>query len=922
MKSLQFILLMLCLNVSIKAQKTDLIGAVTDTLDEPLIGATVMLLQAKDSVLAKFGITNGKGTFKLDKVSPDEYILQISYLGYANLSQPISLNGLEKNSDLGAFKLSAASALLEEVEVKADFVPIRMKKDTIEYNAAAFKTKPNAAVEDLLKKLPGVEVDRNGNIKAQGENVQKVLVDGKEFFGNDPKIATKNLPADAIDKVQVFDKKSDIAEFSGIDDGREAKTINLSLKEDKKKGYFGRIRGGYGTEERYENKLNVNRFGSNLQFSTLGMFNNTNQQGFSINDYINMLGGLNNLLSGGGEISLDGDDLGLPLDTGQKNQGFTTTNAGGINLNWELNKKTELHTSYFYNGINQKNDIRENQQSLLGENSFQSTKDATVNRKNKGHRINLNLTTKVDSFQTLKWRTNIGITNTNNTSRSFLETYNLSNILENNSTQNIASIGDNFSWNTNLTYLRRFKKKGRFFTTKLAFEQQLKDRMSELEATNIFFENSLNNNSIFQTHDTENKQKNYGVGLTYTEPLGKSKYLEINYDFQNYHTDLDKAVFDVSNFGPLFNSQLSNQFQRDYLYHRAGLNYKWTGKKMKLDAGLTTQNARLKGRLLLSDITIEKDFFNLLPKARLSYDFKPTRSIRLDYRTTVREPSITQLQPIIDNSDPLNIYQGNPDLIPEYLNDFRLQFNSFDQFSAVSIFASLNATFTNHKILHARTIDAQFRQTIQPVNFGKDQSIGSYLSFDAPIKFLASKINLTANYDVYNGNYLVNGFNNPFNRKELRLGGNIANKHTEIIEILVGYKWAQNKVAYAAEVQQNQSYNRQIVYGELTLNLSDSWSISSVLDYSKYSSVSFGDATNLAIWEAGIEYHFLANKRGTLKVSGHDLLNQNIGINRTSQLNFVQEQRIQSLGRYFLLSFSYALSGFNRDDGIEVVKRR
>ena len=922
MKSLQFILVLLCLNLSLKAQKTDLSGTVSDTLNEPLVGATVMLLHAKDSVLAKFGITNEKGKFKLDKVSPDQYILQISYLGYANLSQPFQLTTSEKKQDLGLFQLNSSSALLEEVEVKADFIPIKMKKDTIEYNAVAFKTKPNAAVEDLLKKLPGVEVDRNGDIKAQGERVQKVLVDGKEFFGNDPKIATKNLPADAIDKVQVFDKKSDIAEFSGIDDGREAKTINLSLKEDKKKGYFGRVRGGYGTEDRYENKFNVNRFGSNVQFSTLGMFNNTNQQGFSINDYINMLGGLNNLLSGGNEISLDGDELGLPLDTGEKNQGFTTTNAGGINLNWELNKKTSFHTSYFFNGINTKYDIQENQESLIGDASFRSLKDASVNRKNKGHRVNLNLTTKVDSFQTIKWRTNIGLTNKDNTSRSFLETFNLFNVLENNSIQNIATLGDQFNWNSSLTYLRRFKKKGRFFTANIAYEQQYKEQVSQLEAENVFFENSLNNNTISQTHETDRKQNNYGVGLTYTEPLGKSKYLEINYAFKDYHTDLDKVVYDKSNAELLFNNVLSNQFKRDYLYHQTGLNYKWTAKKFNLNTGLIAQHALLKGRLILSDITLKKDFFNLLPKARFSYDFKPTRSIRLDYRTTVREPSIEQLQPIIDNSDPLNIYQGNPDLIPEYLNDFRLNFNSFDQFSSVSIFASIDATFTNNKILHARTIDDQFRQTIQPVNFGKEKRIGGYLSFGSPVSFLASKINLTANYDINNGNYLVNDVNNPFNGKEIRIGGNISNKNTDIIDILVGYKWSQNRVTYASETQQNQSYNRQLFYTELTLKLTDSWTISSVMDYSKYSNASFGNATNIAILQTEIEYHFLTNKRGTLKIAGHDLLNQNIGINRIAQLNFVQEQRIKSLGRYFLLSFSYALSGFNREDGIEVVKRR
>ena len=923
MKRLQFILLFLCFLGKLNAQKVNLTGVVTDTLNEPLIGATVMLLNTKDSVLAKFGITNGNGKFKLDKISPDDYILQISYLGYANLSQPVLVEEELENSDLGTFQLQAESAVLDQVEVKADYVPIRMKKDTVEYNAAAFQTKPNADVEALLKKLPGVEVDRNGDIKAHGKNVQKVLVDGKEFFGNDPKIATKNLPADAVDKVQVFDKKSDIAEFSGIDDGREAKTINLSLKEDKKQGYFGKIKGGYGTEERYENKFNVNRFGHDIQFSALGMFNNTNQQGFSINDYINMMGGLNNLLSGGsGEISLDGDDLGLPLDAGQRNQGFTTTSAGGLNFNWELSKKTKLHTSYFYNGIKKEMDIEENQQSILGEESFTSTRNARTNRKNEGHRLNLNFSSKIDSFQTIKWRTNLGYTNKNNSSNSFSQTYNLANVLENSSRQQLATTGDDFRWNTNLTYLRRFRKKGRFFTANAAYEKANKEQMTDLMALNEFFTNPVLNDSLLQDHSRDNQQTNYGAGITYTEPVGKGKYLEINYSYQNYHNDLEKNVFDRRDNNLVFNTALSNHFQRDYLYHRTGVNYKWTLKKLNLNAGIHAQNATLKGVLISDDFLLKKDFFNVLPKLNLDYDFKATRSLRFNYRTNVREPSLEQLKPIVDNSDPLNIYSGNPDLRPEYLHDFRLNFNSFDQFSSVSIFASANATFTQDKIVNTRHIDEQFRQTIQPINFGETTRYSTYLSFGAPVKLLQSRINLTVDYDYNRGNYLVNDLNNPFKNQTTSLDANLTNKNTEKIEVAIGYKWTKNRVDYEREIQQNQSYNNQVFYTDLAINIGESWRISSTIDYTCYSNASFGNATDIAIWQADIDFYFLKDKRGTLTIAANDLLNQNLGINRYSQLNFLQEQRVTSLGRYFLLSFTYKLSAFGNDSGIEVIKRR
>jgi len=924
MKSPQLIILFLCLFGTLNAQKIKLSGTVNDTLNEPLVGATVMLLSAKDSVLIKFGISNDAGKFTLDKISPNDYILQFSYLGYANLSQPILVDNELKDKDLGAFNLLSERTLLAQIEVKADLIPIWMKKDTIEYNAAAFQTKPNADVEALLKKLPGVEVDRNGEIKAQGEKVSKVLVDGKEFFGNDPKIATKNLPADAIKKVQVFDKKSDIAEFSGIEDGREAKTINLELKDDKKQGYFGRVTGGFGTDDRYENKFNVNRFGNKFQFSSLGMLNNTNQQGFSFNDYINMMGGLNNLLAGGsGELSLNSDDLGLPLHTGQDNQGFTNTTAGGVNFNWEINKKTKIHSSYFYNGMDKQQDVVETQQNILGTNSYDTNRRASSNRENQGHRLNVNLTSKFDSLQKIKWRTNLGFTNNDRRNSSFQQTFNLDQILENQSEQNSRGEGSDFRWNSNLTYLRRFKKKGRFFTANIAYEQQDREQESNLLAFNEFFNPSALKDSIFQDQFRNNLQKNYGVGLTYTEPIGKAKYLEINYSFQNFHNDLEKEVFDIEERQNIFNPILSNHFQRDYLYQRAGFNYKWNGEKWKFNAGIHTQSADLNGIFILQDRKVERTFFNVLPKLFFTYDFKPTRTLRFDYRTSVREPSLRQLQPIIDNSNPLSIYVGNPALRPEYLNDFRLNFNVFDQFSSISIFARLEGTFTNHKILNSRLIDDQFRQTIQPVNFGKERQIDSYLSFGGPLRFIKSRLNLTANYGVFKGNYLVNNLGNTNNGKNISFDANLTNRNTDRIELTLGYKWTRNQVNYPEEVQLNQAYIKTIYYTDFSLNITNSWAVNSVFDYSYYSNTSFGSAVSTAIWEASIEYHFLKNRRGTLKLIGRDLLNQNVGVNRYNQLNFLLDQRVISLGRYFMLSFSYNLSGFRgSDDVIEVVKRR
>ena len=282
-------------SIQLSAQniKYSIFGTVLGDNEEALAGATVVLLNAKDSVLVNYGISDEEGKFELKKFKKGEYILQATYVGYEDFNELIRLDENDPEHIITKeIKLKPAVNLIDQVVVKDEHIPIRIKGDTVEYNANAFKTKPNAVVEDLLKKLPGVDVDRDGNVKAHGKDVEHVYVDGKEFFGDDPQMATKNLPAEAIDKVQVFDKQSDMSEFTGVDDGEREKTINLTLKEDKKNGVFGNITGGYGTDDSYEGKMNLNHFNKKMQLSVLGMANNTNEQGFSIQDYIEFMGGL------------------------------------------------------------------------------------------------------------------------------------------------------------------------------------------------------------------------------------------------------------------------------------------------------------------------------------------------------------------------------------------------------------------------------------------------------------------------------------------------------------------------------------------------------------------------------------------------------------------------------------------------------
>lgn len=362
-------------------------GEVTDTEGEKLIAATVMLLNAQDSVLASFAMTDEQGHFTIKNAKAGSYLLRVNYVGYSPLDQKLELKSADVN--VGQIKLNPTE--LQEVVVEGEAIPINMKKDTIEYNAAAFETKPNAVVEDLLKKLPGMEVDRDGTIKSQGETVNKVLVDGKEFFGNDPKMATKNLPADAVNKVQVFDQKSEFSQFSGVDDGNDEKTINLELKEDHKKGTFGTASAGYGTDERYKLSANINQFREDNQFSFIGKHNNINEQGFSTGEYISFMGGLGNLSSGGGGFRLGGG--GVPISNGLSD-GFVNSSSAGLNFNRDFSEKVELRTSYLYSRIENITLKETDRTNFVNDQTFETNEVSDNNSSGSNHNINLNLKAK------------------------------------------------------------------------------------------------------------------------------------------------------------------------------------------------------------------------------------------------------------------------------------------------------------------------------------------------------------------------------------------------------------------------------------------------------------------------------------------------------------------------------------------------
>jgi hypothetical protein len=908
------LIILLLFSLPVFAQKITIKGMVTDSAAAPLQYATVLLLSPKDSSLINFGRTNDKGIFELKNLSPANYLFKITYLGhqpYYKLIVPDEATGI----DLGAIKLQAISKELAEITVKGEKAPVSIKGDTVEFNAGSFRVKPNGVVEDLLKKLPGVEVEKDGTVKANGETVRRITVDGKEFFGRDPKMATKNLPADAIDKVQVYDKRSDQADFTGIDDGQRQKNINLKLKDDRKKGAFGNITAGAGLDERYSGRLNINRFNKDKQLSVLAMGNNVNQQGFSIDDYMNFTGELTRMMSGrGGQVRFQfsgENDGGLPLNFGNRQNGFVRNWAGGINFNNPINKKTEINGSYMFNNINQIIDKNVNRQNFLPNgDSYTSLQKTSQNTLNDNHRLNFTLDQKIDSMNSFKWSSYINYNRTNANTLSESQSLNNSNVLENEGNRNYGGSSEGLSVNSDLLFRHKFNKKGRTLSINLSFQVNNSDSDGDLTALNKYYTdgNLIRTESINQQSIRKSDRMNYGLNAAYTEPLGKRKYLEVNYALQKNDYVSDALVNDIKDGVPVYNSQLSNKFESNFIYNRLGANFRLVQKKYNFSTGVSFQHANLRGKMLLLDSDISRTFQNVLPNMHFNYDFQQSQHLRFDYETNFQEPNINQLAPITDNRDPLNIYVGNPNLKPEYSHRFGLNYNSFNQLSFSNFFASALLIYTTNKINNAQQISPTFVQTSQPINVKDDYIVNGNLNYGFRIRPIKVRVDVGERVMMNRG---INFVNDQENRTKglqamtsLKLSYQKENFDASI-EGRVGY----NQTHYSVNKQMNQEYFNNVFSTDLNWTITKNLVFASDFDYNIYSGLTGGYNQKIPLWAMSVSTFFLKNRRGELKLSVNDLLNRNTGISRTAQLNFVQDERITSLGRYFLLSFTYSLKG-------------
>ncbi len=907
-------------------------GTVFDTAtNKGLAYATVSVVNAKDSTLVSFTRADSSGKFSLAQLTKGSYILSASYIGFGTAWKPFEAREGET--------INAGNIILTDVKKLADVTvntkrpPVTINNDTLEFNTENFRTAPNAVVEDLLKKLPGVVIDADGTVRVNGQVVRRVLVDGKEFFTGDPKIATQNLDASAVDKVQVFDRKSDRSQFTGIDDGNSEKAINLKLKKDRKNATFGKVTAGAGTEGRYDAQTNINRFNGEQQLSAIGMANNTNRQGFSISDVMNFTGEMSRNMRNGGGITIrvnDGsNDNGLPTTgLGQNQQGVAETYAGGINYNDNYNKKTDLNTNALFSDINlntQRNTSRQNFLQDGTKNTYNAVSNAV--RRSQQQRLNFIVDQKIDSFTSFKLTPQLTFQQNNNRSSNNYTSLNNSNVKLNDGFTNTTSNSNAFNFTNTALFRHRFARKGRTISATITNAYNDSKQDGTQYTKNSFYTNgTLDRDSILnQQNNREALSRSFGSLLTYTEPLGKKSLLELSAFYNTSSGESNRKTMDFNGTSGKFdalNTTLTNDFSNNYSYSGGTVNVRTNLAKFNYGFGTSLQASTLKSINNSKGTEVQQSFTDLLPSANLQYRPNQSSSINFNYNTTTQQPTTTQLQPIADISDPLNIVYGNPGLKRSYQQSVTLNFFSTNIYTQRNLFAFVSANFTNNAIVNSDSIFANGARSTRPVNANGNYFLFGNINYGFTLKKLKSRVDMGISTNITRNIGFVNGVMNTINNSSIGPSLNYNFGIDNLIDARATGRINFSSAKNSLQPQLNNNYVQQVYGFEMTNYLPLGIIFNNNLNYTINSGRADGYNTNIPLWNASVAKSFLKNKRAEIKLSAFDLLNQNLGINRNANQNYIEDVRYNVLQRYFLLSFTFSLNkAGNTGGGPRVVMR-
>lgn len=907
-------------------QGTDRIlsGTILDATDSSeLSSASIAIAPATDTTAVQGVLTEDDGHFEIEGLQPGRYRVRVSYISYKPLTLYITIDTGDVN--LGEVMLHSESEVLHTVTVTAQAVSVQQKADTTEYNAAQYKVNPDATAEDLVSKMPGIS-SSNGTVTAHGETVQKVLVDGKEFFGDDATTALKNLPADVIDKVQVYDRLSDQSAFTGFDDGNTQKTINVKTKKGRNNGVFGRLYAGYGyiDASRYSAGGNVNWFNGDHRLSLIGMSNNINQQNFSSQDLL----GVSGTGSGRGRGSSNGGNNFMIGSQG----GISTTQAIGLNYSdtWGKKKKVKVSGSYFFNYTDNTT------LTSLSRNYYSGSKyteNDTSRSINQNHRVNLRIEYNIDSFNQLIFTPKLSYQANSQYYGIGGRTVSSEGVVSSNTNSRQNNYNNGYNAAGDVLYQHKFKKPFRTMSIDLGVNINNKGGHGDQQSHNVYYDTaSVADTAIIdQQTFTNNKSYAFNASVSYTEPAGKNGMIQINYQPSYTYNKSDKQVDSLNpatKDHSLLDTALSNRYDNTYMTQRAGLSYRFKKNGVNLNIGVNGQYALLQGAATFPfAYATDRTFYSVLPHISANIKFKNAASLRIQYRTSTNAPSISQLQNVIDNSNPLLLSTGNPGLNQSYANTLLLRYSLAKTAKGHSLFFFANVTNTMNTVASSTIIAGRDTnltinntavflhkgsQLSRPVNISGMWNASIFLTYGVPLAKIKCNFNINGGLNFNQTPGLINNALNLSRTYAPSFGANLTSNISEKIDFSVGYSGTYNVVQNSLQTSANNNYYTHSATAKFNWLFWKGFVFNTALQNTLYQGVSSGYNQNIFLWSAALGYKFLKDQSLEVRASVNDILNQNSGVSRNITQTYIEDDRTQVLRRYLLVTVTWTLKYFKK----------
>ena len=872
--------------------------------DTPIEQATVRLLNVKDSAMVRGVVSARNGSFTLKNVKKGSYLLHITFIGYDPLYQPLQITGKKNPVNVGKLELSDGAIELGEALVIGKAPEVTVRNDTVEYNADSYKVTEGSVLEDLLKKMPGVEVDSEGKITVNGKEVKKVMVDGKEFFSDDPKVASKNLPAKMIDKLQVLDKKSDMAQMTGFDDGEEETVINLTVKPGMKQGWFGNAYGGYGSKDRYEGNAMVNRFVNNDQITFMGGANNTNNMGFS--DLAStMFSGM-----GGGGGRRGGFGAG---------SGITSSGNAGLNFSKEFkpDKLTLGGNTRYSHSDNDARSKSDRQNILPGDSSSYDNSEAMSRTKSDNFGVDFRLEWKPDTMTQLIFRPSFSLSHSMNDNFSDATTLDNERDTVNTNKSSNYSESNGYNLNASIDFSRKLNNKGRVFSATLSGgnSDSYSDGMNRSDIVYFNQTDALKNSIIDQRSRYDNKGFNYRAYVSWVEPIGHNNFIQATYSISQRKQEALKNVYnqDADGIYNVLDSAYSQSYRNNFISQRASLSFKSQRAKFNYTIGLNLDPSYSSSENFVGDTTLSKitrKVVNLSPMAQFNYMFDKRTNLRIMYNGRTSQPSMTQLQPVADISDPTNITIGNPDLNPRYTNNVFIRFQQFTPEKQRAFMIMANGSYIINDIVSYTSYNQETGvKTTTYKNVNGNYSGNVRMMLNTPLKNKKFSINSMTMASFANSNGYINEEKNTNRNLILSERGGI-DFRSSYLDLGVNGNIRYNATSNSLQKENNQNTFNYGAGGYTTIYLPLDFKIESDVNWSTNSGYGDGFKQNEVLWNASASKSFLKNNQGTLRFKIYDILQQRSNISRSVTASYIQDSEYNTLGSYFMVHFIYRFSIF------------